>query len=136
MSVSTPSSASASPSPVYELTPVAREAAVTSWPSATSRETSRVPMSPVPPMTAIFTALTVLRSIVDRTDLSELDAFMRESWKVGQAADVHHRSTDVSTSVSRGLEIEVRVRRARSVRMERGRRACRARIVLRSDDTG
>src|SRR5690242_909302 len=49
-----PFSASASPSPVRVLTPVAGDAAMASCPCSRSLLTSFDPMSPVPPITTIF----------------------------------------------------------------------------------
>src|SRR5260370_13069025 len=49
-----PFSASASPSPVRELTPELGDAATASCPCSRSLVTSLDPMSPLPPMTTIF----------------------------------------------------------------------------------
>src|SRR5437588_7696304 len=53
---SAPTITSARPSPVMVSTPVAGEAATGSCPCATSRRTTLLPMSPLPPMTTIFMA--------------------------------------------------------------------------------
>jgi hypothetical protein len=50
-----PLRASARPSPVMVLTPESGDAATASWPCSRSLLTSFDPMSPVPPMTTIFT---------------------------------------------------------------------------------
>src|SRR3954470_9214529 len=49
-----PATASGSPSPVSELTPVFGAAATTSWPCSERVATTFAPISPVPPTTTIF----------------------------------------------------------------------------------
>jgi hypothetical protein len=56
-----PSSTSASPSPVRVFTPVFGEAGTASWPCSPSLATSFDPISPVPPITMIFTTYPFIR---------------------------------------------------------------------------
>src|SRR3954468_19559516 len=54
----------ASPSPVTELTPFEGEAATTSWPFSRRFFTTLVPISPVPPITMIFTSFLLIRGLL------------------------------------------------------------------------
>ena len=59
MTTDAPASTSASPRPVVVSTPELREAATASQPSASNLVTILDPMSPVPPITMIFTTPSV-----------------------------------------------------------------------------